>query len=185
MKMSGVQLLSERREAVWSALNDVDVLSRCIPGCESLTRAEDDVLDAVATIKVGPVKARFRGRVTLSDIVPPESYVISGQGQGGAAGFAKGSASVTLEETDEGTRLSYEVTASLGGRLAQLGARLIDAAAKKLADEFFANLASELGTAELPGEEIATEAGGGLTVALWIGGLILLVLASLALFAGQ
>ena len=92
MKMSGVQLLSERREAVWSALNDVDVLSRCIPGCESLTRAEDDVLDAVATIKVGPVKARFRGRVALSDIVPPESYVISGQGQGGAAGFAKGSA---------------------------------------------------------------------------------------------
>ena len=184
MKMSGEQLLPERREAVWAALNDVDVLGRCIPGCESLTRAEDDALDAVAMIKVGPVKARFRGRVTLSDIVPPQSYVISGQGQGGAAGFAKGSASVSLEETAEGTRLSYEVSASLGGRLAQLGARLIDAAAKKLADEFFANLASELGPAKLPDEEIAAQTGGGLTAALWIGGLILLVLASLALFAG-
>ena len=181
--MSGEKLLIERREAVWTALNDVEVLGRCIPGCESLTRAEDEVLDAVATIKVGPVKARFRGRVTLSDIVPPESYIISGQGQGGAAGFAKGSASVRLEETAEGTRLTYEVTVSLGGRLAQLGARLIDAAAKKLADEFFANLASELGPAKLPEEEIAAQAGGGLSVALWIGGLILIVLASLALFA--
>ncbi len=183
--MSGEQLLAERREAVWSALNDVDVLGRCIPGCESLTRVEDDVLDAVATIKVGPVKARFRGRVTLSDMVPPESYVISGQGQGGAAGFAKGSATVRLEETAEGTRLSYEVTASLGGRLAQLGARLVDAAAKKLAVEFFANLASELGPAKLPEEKLAAAAGGSLTAALWIGGLILLVAASLFIFAGS
>ncbi|MCH8202348.1 MAG: carbon monoxide dehydrogenase subunit G [Proteobacteria bacterium] len=183
MKMSGEQLLSEQREAVWAALNDVEVLARCIPGCESLTRAEDDVLVAVATIKVGPVKARFRGRITLSDMVPPESYVISGQGQGGAAGFAKGSASVMLEETAEGTRLSYEVTASLGGRLAQLGARLIDATAKKLADEFFANFAAELSPAKPPEEEIAAGGGGGLSVALWISGLALLVLASLALFA--
>jgi carbon monoxide dehydrogenase subunit G len=182
MKMSGEQLLIEQRETVWAALNNVDVLGRCIPGCESLTRTEDGALDAVATIKVGPVKARFKGRINLSDVIAPESYVISGQGQGGAAGFAKGAASVKLEAAGEGTRLIYEVTASVGGRLAQLGARLIDATAKKLADEFFANLASEIGLAEPAEVETAAEAGHGLGTALWIAGLALLVLASLFLF---
>ena len=184
MKLSGEQLLPEQRQTVWTALNDVEVLSRCIPGCESLERAEDGALDAVVTVKVGPVKARFKGRVTLSDVVAPESYVISGQGQGGAAGFAKGSASVRLDEAAEGTRLSYEVTATVGGKLAQLGARLIDATTKKLADEFFANLGVELG-AEAREETVITQTSRGLTAALWIGGLAFLVLASLFLFMGR
>ena len=185
MKMSGEQLLPERREVVWAALNDVDILGRCIPGCESLSRSEDGSLDAVATIKIGPVKARFKGRVTLSDVVAPVSYVIAGQGQGGAAGFAKGSAKVSLYQEQDGTRLSYEVNASVGGRLAQLGARLVDAAAKKLADEFFANLAAEFGIEKDAGEESEPGAATkpGLTAALWIGGLTLLVAASLLLFA--
>lgn len=182
MKMTGEHMLEERREAVWAALNDVEVLRRCIPGCEELSRADDGRLDAVATVKVGPVKSRFKGTVTLSDVVPPESYVISGEGRGGSAGFAKGSARVTLEEAGGGTRLVYEVSASVGGRLAQLGARLIDATAKKLAAQFFANLAAELGAPPAVEEEAAAGARPGLAAALWIGGLVLLVLATLLLF---
>src|SRR5262249_54381208 len=125
------------RDVVWVALNDVEVLKQSIPGCESIEKVSDTEMKAKVTLKVGPVKASFTGKVTLSDLDPPNGYTISGEGSGGAAGFAKGSAKVTLAETSGATDLTYEVKAQIGGKLAQLGSRLIDATAKKLAGEFF------------------------------------------------
>jgi carbon monoxide dehydrogenase subunit G len=122
---------------VWAALLDPEVLKACVPGCESMSGTAEDGFEAVVVQKVGPVKARFTGIVALSDIVPGRAVTISGEGKGGPAGFAKGGAKVTLEPAPEGTLLSYEVEASVGGKLAQLGSRLIDGFAKKLADEFF------------------------------------------------
>ncbi|MEI2807468.1 CoxG family protein [Albidovulum sp.] len=124
-------------EAVWAAILDPEVLRACIPGCESLTGSPEEGYEAMVVQKVGPVKARFTGIVALSEIEPGRAVTISGEGKGGPAGFAKGGARVTLEPGPEGTRLSYEVEASVGGKLAQLGSRLIDGFAKKLADEFF------------------------------------------------
>ena len=142
MTMNGEVQLAASREAVWAKLNDPEVLKTCIPGCEELEKTEEnDGFRAVAKIKVGPVSARFKGRVTLSDLDPPNGYKISGEGEGGVAGFAKGGAIVALTEKDGGTLLSYNVDAQIGGKLAQLGQRLINGAAKKLADEFFANFA--------------------------------------------
>src|ERR1019366_3822500 len=139
MTMNGEVQLAAPREAVWAKLNDPAVLKACIPGCEELEKTEDSGFRAVATMKVGPVSARFKGRVTLSDLDPPNGYRISGEGEGGVAGFAKGGATVALAEKDGGTLLTYDVEAQIGGKLAQLGQRLINGAAKKLADEFFAN----------------------------------------------
>jgi len=142
MTMNGEVQLAASREAVWAKLNDPEVLKTCIPGCEELEKTEaNDGFRAVAKIKVGPVSARFKGRVTLSDLDPPNGYKISGEGEGGVAGFAKGGATVALAEKDGCTLLSYNVDAQIGGKLAQLGQRLINGAAKKLADEFFANFA--------------------------------------------
>jgi len=142
MTMNGEVQLAAPREAVWAKLNDPEVLKICIPGCEELDRTEDNSgFRAVAKIKVGPVSARFKGRVTLSDLDPPKGYKISGEGEGGVAGFAKGGATVALAEKDGGTLLTYDVEAQIGGKLAQLGQRLINGTAKKLADEFFANFA--------------------------------------------
>jgi uncharacterized protein len=142
MTMNGEVQLAAPREAVWAKLNDPEVLKVCIPGCEELERTEGDSgFRAVAKIKVGPVSARFKGRVTLSDLDPPNGYKITGEGEGGVAGFAKGGATVALAEKDGGTLLSYNVEANIGGKLAQLGQRLINGSAKKLADEFFANFA--------------------------------------------
>ena len=142
MTMNGEVQLAAPREAVWAKLNDPEVLKTCIPGCEELERTDDDSgFRAVAKIKVGPVSARFKGRVTLSDLDPPNGYKISGEGEGGVAGFAKGGAVVALAEKDGGTLLTYNVEANIGGKLAQLGQRLINGSAKKLADEFFANFA--------------------------------------------
>lgn len=138
MKMSGEQTIAAPREAVWQALNDPDILRQCIPGCESVEKTGDDSFDAKVTAKVGPVKAKFAGSVTLSDLDPPNGYTISGEGKGGAAGFAKGGAHVKLTDSgDGGTVLTYDVDAQVGGKLAQLGARLIDGTAKKMAGEFF------------------------------------------------
>jgi hypothetical protein len=140
MTMSGEVQLVARREAVWHALNDPAVLKACIPGCEELEKTEDnDGFRAVAKLKVGPVSARFKGRVTLSDLDPPNGYKITGEGEGGVAGFAKGGATVGLTDNEGGTLLHYDVEAHIGGKLAQLGQRLINGSAKKLADEFFAN----------------------------------------------
>ena len=141
MTMNGEVQLAAPREMVWTKLNDPEVLKVCIPGCEELEKTEDNGFRAVAKMKVGPVSARFKGRVTLSDLDPPNGYKISGEGEGGVAGFAKGGATVGLIEKDGGTLLKYDVEAQIGGKLAQLGQRLINGSAKKLADEFFANFA--------------------------------------------
>lgn len=144
MTMTGEIQLAAPKEVVWEKLNDPDVLKACIPGCEELEKTDDQGFRAVAKMKVGPVSARFRGKVILSDLDPPNGYKISGEGEGGVAGFAKGSAKVDLRESDGGTLLGYRFDAQIGGKLAQLGQRLINGTAKKLADEFFANFSRVL-----------------------------------------
>lgn len=141
MIMNGEVHLPASREVVWERLNDPGVLKECIPGCEELIKSGDNQFQAVAKMKVGPVSARFKGRVTLSDFDPPNSYKISGEGEGGVAGFAKGGATVALADREGGTLLTYNVEAQIGGKLAQLGQRLINGSAKKLADQFFVNFA--------------------------------------------
>ncbi|MGH6670510.1 MAG: SRPBCC family protein [Xanthobacteraceae bacterium] len=141
MTMTGEYQLPAPQQTVWEKLNDPAVLKACIPGCESLEKTSDTGFAATATIKIGPVKAKFKGSVTLSDLDPPNGYKISGQGEGGVAGFAKGGAVVKLATKDGGTLLSYNVEAQIGGKLAQLGQRLIHGAAKKIADDFFGNFA--------------------------------------------
>ncbi|MCK1394469.1 carbon monoxide dehydrogenase subunit G [Bradyrhizobium sp. 1] len=144
MTMTGEIQLAAPKERVWEKLNDPEVLKACIPGCEELEKTDDQGFRAVAKMKVGPVSARFRGKVSLSDLDPPHGYRISGQGEGGVAGFAKGGAKVDLAERDGGTLLSYQVDAQIGGKLAQLGQRLINGTAKKMADDFFARFAQTL-----------------------------------------
>ncbi|MCA0425236.1 MAG: carbon monoxide dehydrogenase subunit G [Proteobacteria bacterium] len=141
MTMNGAVDLPASRETVWQKLNDPDILKACIPGCQSLEGSPADGFAAVAKVKIGPVSATFRGKVNLADLDPPNGYRIAGEGEGGIAGFAKGGATVRLEEIPEGTRLVYDVEANIGGKIAQLGARLINGVAKKLADEFFAKFA--------------------------------------------
>ncbi len=149
MTMEGEVLLPAPRETVFAALNDPEILRRCIPGCESLERADDTSFVAAAKVTVGPVKATFRGRVALSDIDPPNGYTISGEGQGGIAGFAKGGAKVALAEAEAGTtRMTYAVEAQVGGKIAQLGGRLVNGVAKKYADQFFDNFAKAVQPAE-------------------------------------
>jgi hypothetical protein len=140
MKMSDERLIAASRETVWAALLDPEVLKRCVPGAQEVTGTPEDGFEAVVVQKVGPVKATFKGTVTLSDMVPLESLTLSGEGKGGAAGFAKGGAQVRLEDAEGGTRLSYDVEAKVGGKLAQLGSRIIDGFSKKMADQFFGNL---------------------------------------------
>lgn len=156
MQLSGTRLIAAERARVWSALNDPEVLRACIPGCESLEKTSATSFEAVVKQKVGPVSATFKGAVELSDIDAPSSYRISGEGKGGAAGFAKGGANVRLSEAEGGTELSYDVDAKVGGKIAQLGARLIDGFAKKLADEFFATFQKVV-----EGGGDAESAGGG------------------------
>jgi carbon monoxide dehydrogenase subunit G len=138
MEMKGEYVIPAPRAAVWAGLNDVNVLKAVIPGCDSINRLSDTEIEATVTAKVGPVKASFKGLVTLSNIDAPNGYTIRGEGKGGVAGFAKGGANVHLFDDPAGTRLTYEVDASVGGKLAQIGARLIDSTAKKMADDFFA-----------------------------------------------
>jgi len=148
MTMQGEVVLPAERGSVWAALNDPEVLKACIPGCEALEKTSDTEFRAIAKVSVGPVKATFKGAVMLSDIDPPNGYTISGEGQGGVAGFAKGGAKVRLEDAEGGTKLLYDVDAQVGGKLAQLGGRLINGVAKKYADEFFANFAKALSREE-------------------------------------
>ena len=126
-------------EIVWAGLNDIEVLAQAIPGCETLEKLSENELSAKVKLKIGPVSANFSGVVELSDVKPPYSYIITGSGKGGVAGAATGSAHVILEETEEGTNLSYTAQATITGKIAQLGARLIDSTAKKLANKFFEN----------------------------------------------
>jgi len=141
MTMTGEVQLPASRDRVWAMLNDPAVLKSCIPGCEQLDLNDNNEFQAVATIKIGPVKARWKGKVRLTDLDPPNSYRISGEGEGGVAGFAKGGATVSLSDKDGGTLLSYNVEAQIGGKLAQLGQRLVNSAAKKTADDFFVKFA--------------------------------------------
>jgi len=202
MDMTGEYRISAPREKVWDALNDPEILKQSIPGCQELIKASDTELTAKVSTKVGPVSAKFTGKVTLSDINPPESYKISGEGQGGVAGFAKGGAEVSLEEDGSETILRYKATAQVGGKLAQIGSRLIDSTAKKMANEFFGKFAALVGD-EAAAEKEATPAetstadatpsapatsgteapSGGISPMIWIGGLIAIVAIGLIIFS--
>lgn len=145
MTMKGEVALPADRQTVWAKLNDPDVLKACIPGCQTLDKVGENGFSAVVKIKVGPVSATFKGNVDLTDLDPPNGYKISGSGEGGIAGFAKGGAVVSLSDAEGGgTLLTYEVEANVGGKIAQLGARLIDGVAKKNADQFFASFADNV-----------------------------------------
>jgi uncharacterized protein len=145
MDMSGSRTVPADIETTWRALNDPEVLKACIAGCESVERVSDNEYRLTMTARVGPVSARFTGRIVLADIVAPTSYTLSFEGQGGAAGFAKGEARVTLADNNPGTRIDYQAKAQVGGKLAQIGSRLVDGAAAKVADDFFARFADRLG----------------------------------------
>jgi carbon monoxide dehydrogenase subunit G len=200
--MTGEVRIDAPRETVWKNLNDPEVLKQSITGCDELEQNEENQFTAKVTAKVGPVKAKFSGVVRLSDLNPPSSYKISGEGKGGAAGFAKGGAEVSLEEDGAGTLLKYSVSASVGGKLAQLGGRLIDSTAKKYSDEFFAKFkefTESGGTTDASGETsgipdaaaedaaaIATPSDNGperkMGTAIWIILLIIIVAAAAAYF---
>ena len=188
MDMSGERRITAPRERVWAALNDPAVLKASIPGCETLEKLSDTELKATASIKIGPIAAKFAGKVQLLDLDPPNGYRIEGEGQGGVAGFAKGGASVRLVQDGADTILSYDVKANVGGKIAQLGARLIDATAKQMADAFFDRFAAQVATAEPEAAAEATPAAaptpaaptislldliprepGGLPITAWIG----------------
>lgn len=155
MDMTGTHRIEAPRERVWAALNDPEVLRQCIPGCEEVRKLSDTELTAKVHAKVGPVSARFTGKVTLSDLDPPKGYRITGEGSGGAAGFGKGGATVRLEDEGAVTVLSYEAHAQVGGKLAQIGSRLIDGTARKMADDFFTRFATMVG-GEAPAAAEAT-----------------------------
>ena len=205
MQMTGEQRIEAPREAVWAALNDAEVLKACIPGCEEIEKVSDTEFNAKVKTKVGPVSAKFQGSVTLSDLNPPESYRISGEGKGGAAGFAKGGATVRLAEDGEATLLSYEVDAQVGGKLAQIGSRLIDGTAKKLAGDFFTALEAQVAGPPVEAAAEAAEAeaahaeeahahhgppepihdpnvGAGVKPGIWVTGLIVIVILLLFIF---
>lgn len=180
MDMSGEYRIPASREAVWKALNDPDVLRRSIPGCEEVVAITPEELQATVAAAVGPVKARFKGKVRLMDLNPPASYRLVGEGSGGPAGFAKGEAAVRLAADGDFTVLSFDAKAQIGGKLAQIGSRLIEGTARKMADEFFSRFA-EIAAGARAGEVQAVKpaapakaaaAGGGLPPMVWIGGLV-------------
>jgi carbon monoxide dehydrogenase subunit G len=173
MDMVGERLVSAPRKAVWDALNDPETLKACIPGCETLAATGPDEMTATVAVKLGPISAKFSGRVKLSDIDPPNGYTLSGEGKGGPAGFAKGAAKVRLTDHPEGTMLAYTVEAQVGGKMAQLGSRLIDTTAKAMADQFFARFAERMQSVT-PGaqqtaatDEAQSQTAGGINQ-LWL-----------------
>lgn len=179
MEMTGERRIPAPRRKVWDALNDPEILKQCIAGCESLDKTSDTEFSARVTSKVGPVTAKFTGKVQLSDVDAPNGYTISGEGQGGVAGFAKGGAKVQLADDGVGTLLTYEANGTVGGKLAQIGSRLIDSTARKMADDFFDKFAEAVGGAEEeaeveePAEAPSAQAKSeGLSPAVWIGGLV-------------
>jgi carbon monoxide dehydrogenase subunit G len=186
MKMSEERRLAAPRETVWAALNDLDTLRASIPGCDKLERVSDTVMVAEVKTKVGPVAATFKGRLTSSDIDAPNGYTLEGEGQGGAAGFAAGRAKVRLLAIDDDTVLKYEVDVTVGGKLAQLGSRLIDATARKLADEFFDRFAARFEPPLEPGDRAELPEAlsrGGLRPLIWVPLLIALVTLILYVFS--
>ena len=158
MEMTGEYKIPAPRQKVWEALNDPEVLKTCIPGCQELNKESDTELTATVKSKVGPVSATFKGKVTLSDIDAPNGYKIFGEGTGGVAGFAKGGAEVKLADDGDGTLLTYEATGQVGGKLAQIGSRLIDSTAKKMANEFFGKFAEIVAADNAPAAAAAPAA---------------------------
>ena len=154
MEMTAEQLVPATQQQTWDALNDPAMLKQCVPGCESIDPIGENQYQVLMVARVGPVSAKFKGKLTLSDIQPPNSYSIAFEGQGGAAGFAKGGAHVRLSPEGEATKLAYDVKANVGGKLAQIGSRLVDAAARKVADDFFRNFNQKVG--ELHGKRTAS-----------------------------
>ena len=185
MNLSGEYRLPLPRETVWAGLNDPEILKQCIPGCDELVKNSGTELSAKVGLKIGPMTAKFTGKVTLSDLDPPNGYKIAGEGQGGVAGFGKGSAVVTLEDDGSGgTILRYTADSQVGGKMAQLGSRLIDATAKKLADEFFGKFAEVValpaaGAVPAAAQEAAVPAAGtdagGLPQTVWIAALVVAI----------
>jgi hypothetical protein len=196
MDLTGEYRIPAARQDVWEALNDPEVLKQCIDGCQELSKDSDTQFSAKVTAKVGPVKAKFSGKVTLSDLDPPNGYKISGEGQGGVAGFAKGGATVKLTEDGADTVLSYSANAEVGGKLASVGSRLVEGVAKKQADDFFGKFSEIVGgdqgedgdltlTNETKSVEVNAESEKrGLSPAVWGGGLIVVVAILLYIFAG-
>ncbi len=172
MEMTGEQIIPVAQAEVWRGLNDPEVLKACIPGCDSIERVSDTEYAVLMTAAVGPVKAKFKGKMTLADMNPPNSYSLSFDGQGGTAGFGKGSAKVSLATEVSGTRLSYSVKAQVGGKLAQVGSRLIDGVAKKMADEFFTAFNAKMAGPAAP----AAEAAGRSSKLGWIIAVVVAVL---------
>ena len=165
MEMTGEQIVRAPRQQVWDALNDPGILSRCIPGCEEVNKVSDDETNTRVAVKIGPVRARFAGRILRSDVVAPASCTLVFEGAGGAAGFAKGQSRVVLTEEGGNTRLAYTVNAAVGGKLGQIGGRLIDSSAKKMADEFFAAFDAALTGGTLPAPVGAPTTAGQAAVA--------------------
>ncbi len=165
MDLTGEYRIPAPREHVWRALNDPNILQKCIPGCESVEKLSDTEFTAKVVLKIGPMTAKFSGKGTLADLDPPKGYTITGEGQGGVAGFGKGQAKVTLDVDGNITVMRYTAQAQVGGKMAQLGARLIDSTAKKLADEFFGRFAAIMSpAAETPSPEEVPEAASGAAV---------------------
>jgi uncharacterized protein len=190
MDMTGEFIIPAPRQKVWEALNDPAILQQCIPGCESIEKLSDTELQAKVVAKVGPVRAHFGGKVTLSELDPPNGYRISGEGSGGAAGFAKGGAAVQLSDEGQGTRLTYKVDAHVGGKLAQIGSRLIDATARKMAEDFFARFSTLVAVptpaptaAEaVPAAPSPVPPRKALPPLVWVSGLIVLIAVLLYFF---
>ena len=176
MKMNGEKLINASRQEVWDALNNPEKLKQAIPGAESVEKKDDNNLIATVKTKIGPISAKFKGNIVLSEINPPISYTLTGEGTGGAAGFAKGIATVTLDEKENSTLLKYSVDANVGGKLAQIGQRLIDTAANKLADEFFGKFNEILSPTNADSE--IKDDNQGTNQKMWI--TILIILASLS-----
>jgi hypothetical protein len=155
MEMSGEERIPASQADTWAALNDPEILKACVPGCESIERLAENEYQVLMVARIGPVSAKFKGKLALSDLKPPHSYAIAFEGQGGAAGFGKGGAQVQLAPDGEGTRLSYQVNANVGGKLAQIGSRLVDGAARKIAQDFFAAFNEKVGALHAPAADAA------------------------------
>jgi carbon monoxide dehydrogenase subunit G len=167
MEMTGEQLIPATQAEVWRGLNDPEVLKVCISGCESIEKLGDTEYRVMTTASIGPVRAKFKGKLLLADLDPPNAYSLSFDGQGGAAGFGKGSAKVSLAAEGAGTRLRYAVKAQVGGKLAQIGSRLIDGVSKKMADDFFAAFNREIGGPAVAAATPATAAAPGAAPLWW------------------